>query len=411
MRKICKKTHLCHCKMVLDTIIDGVVVINKTGMIQSINPATEKLFGYTSEELEGENISILMPEPFKSAHDGYLQQYFETKQARVIGVGGEVVGLHKDGQPLVLWLRVEVFETTEGILFVGVLRDLTLQKGLIHAKEMAESANRAKSGFLIKMSHELRTPMHAIRSFANMALKKSIILMECLEKIDDPEKRAYVKTELHLDPKDWGEHTHLWLKRILTNQERQLHQINSLLDLEKLELGLMDFRFQQGDVQQIVQEGAKELETLIQEKELTLRISSTKVDTKVFFDKERILQVIRNVLGNAIKFAPERTIIFVSFKEDHSKDEVFVGIIIRDEGGGIPENELDMVFGKFSQSSKNSQSRGTGLGLAICREIMVAHRGTIRANNHPEGGAIFTIRLPKDHLNTKEEKGESLCTF
>lgn len=308
-------------------------------------------------------------------------------------------------------MRVEVFETTEGILFVGVLRDLTLQKGLIHAKEMAESANRAKSGFLIKMSHELRTPMHAIRSFANMALKKSIILMECLEKIDDPEKRAYVKTELHLDPKDWGEHTHLWLKRILTNQERQLHQINSLLDLEKLELGLMDFRFQQGDVQQIVQEGAKELETLIQEKELTLRISSTKVDTKVFFDKERILQVIRNVLGNAIKFAPERTIIFVSFKEDHSKDEVFVGIIIRDEGGGIPENELDMVFGKFSQSSKNSQSRGTGLGLAICREIMVAHRGTIRANNHPEGGAIFTIRLPKDHLNTKEEKGESLCTF
>lgn len=100
MRKICKKTHLCHCKMVLDTIIDGVVVINKTGMIQSINPATEKLFGYTSEELEGENISILMPEPFKSAHDGYLQQYFETKQARVIGVGGEVVGLIRTGS---LW--------------------------------------------------------------------------------------------------------------------------------------------------------------------------------------------------------------------------------------------------------------------------------------------------------------------
>jgi signal transduction histidine kinase len=171
-----------------------------------------------------------------------------------------------------------------------------------------------------------------------------------------------------------------------------------------LEAGYMRFELEESDLAAIVHAIKQELYGLLKDKSLTLKIMGTELDVRARFDTKRMMQVVRNLLSNAIKFTPEGKKITVILEMTElpagssggEKGTVpAISLTVSDEGIGIPEDELETVFDRFTQSSKTrTEAGGTGLGLAICKEIITGHGGCIHALNNPDGGARVTFIIP-----------------
>jgi signal transduction histidine kinase len=253
------------------------------------------------------------------------------------------------------------------------LKERTVE--LQEAKKMAETANNAKSDFLSNISHELRTPLHGILSFAGFGIKK----------------HAIAKPDKMLD----------YFQKIRQSGETLLILLNDLLDLAKLESGKITFEFRPADLGLLIDSMVDECRSLVSERNLTVRCEHPEANEKIVLDADKIKQVLRNLLSNAIKFSPEGgTIDITTFNKADS-----IVVSVRDQGTGIPQNDLRKVFDKFVQSSKTkSGAGGTGLGLAICQEIIDAHKGRIWAENNPDVGANFLFEIPLSlETNVQEE--------
>jgi len=236
------------------------------------------------------------------------------------------------------------------------------------AVEEAEQANRSKSEFLANMSHELRTPMHAIISFSNMGLQRHA--------------SAPVEKLGH------------YFSRISGSAKRLLALLNDLLDLSKLEAGQMQLELCAEDLCTVGRAASDEFAALAGEHGLQLNLQCS-APLRAEVDEARLLQVLRNLLSNAIKFSPPGGHIDIVMQPC---DAQRVQIEVRDQGIGIPGDELHDVFDKFVQSSKTKTGAGgTGLGLAICREIVHAHGGEIVLDNNPHGGVTARLTLPLRH--------------
>ena len=259
------------------------------------------------------------------------------------------------------------------------LADLVAEQtaDLLRAKEEAERSNRAKSEFMTNMSHELRTPLHAILSFAALGEGRA-------GEVEQPRLKHF-------------------FSRIHESGHRLLLLINDLLDLAKLEAGKTHVEPRCVDVLTFVHEVGAELEPLLFSRQLQLKIEDAPCSTEALCDPVRFAQVLRNLLGNAIKFSPPAACITVSFglgtvpagRRTDDSSVPALSITVSDQGVGIPQPELETIFDKFVQSSKTrTGAGGTGLGLSICREIVLAHHGTIVACNNSCCGASFIVHLP-----------------
>ena len=250
------------------------------------------------------------------------------------------------------------------------------------AKEFAENASAAKSQFLANMSHELRTPMHAILSYARLGEEKS--------------------------PRIAIERTVDYFHRIRSSGDRLLQLLNDLLDLSKLEAGRMEIFARRINLGSTVEEVVREFEGLSANRGIELQLEVATGGAEVEADPARIGQVVRNLVSNAIKFSPDGgrvrlRLAPISLRSGRRVDDAGyirgVCLTVSDQGSGIPEDELELVFDTFVQSSATRNGAGgTGLGLAICKQIVAAHRGTIYAENVPQGGARFTVELPVAHV-------------
>ena len=250
---------------------------------------------------------------------------------------------------------------------------------VVLSKQLAEAANQAKSEFLANISHELRTPMHGILSYAKFGLSKS----------DAPPEKV-----------------RNFFTNIVNSGERLMLLVNDLLDLSKLEAGKMSANIDVRDLVSTVRDVIREMESLAEEKQVKIQL--TGLDEGIIeIDPARIAQVIRNLLANALRFSPQNSTIEVSVQPREMnvgrrrEDRILLSglmVTVTDHGPGIPPDELESIFDKFVQSSKTKTGAGgTGLGLAICREIAWLHKGEIYAENRPEGGAVFTLTLPRLH--------------
>lgn len=250
---------------------------------------------------------------------------------------------------------------------------------LTKARDVAEAANVAKSEFLANMSHELRTPMHAILSFSRLGENRSVV-----DALDGPKLASY-------------------FQRISQSGDRLLSLLNNLLDLSKLEAGRMNYDFGHHDLRSVVETVVGELAAYAADRGVAVDVDDTALPVVAWCDPARVGQVIRNLLSNALKFTPSGRRVnvrialeaWVPAAGETGGPTVFAAsIIVADQGGGIPEGELEAVFDKFVQSSATrSGAGGTGLGLAICREIVDQHGGRIWATNGPDGGAVFQVML------------------
>jgi signal transduction histidine kinase len=255
------------------------------------------------------------------------------------------------------------------------------------AKLEAEKANRLKSEFLANMSHELRTPMHGILSFSKFGIEK-------FDKISKEKNLRYYK-------------------QIKTAGDRLMGLLDNLLDLSKMEAGKEDYKIETVDIWRLINNAISDLETIWKEKNLKVKVDDPLTPTKIVCDESKVSQIIYNLLSNAIKFSPIDKKIIISMEPSeisigHGKTDTNVipalTVKVKDQGIGIPDNELNSIFDKFIQSSKtNTGAGGTGLGLAICWEIIMAHNGKIWAENNAEGGSTFSFILPYE-LNGTADK-------
>lgn len=246
------------------------------------------------------------------------------------------------------------------------------------ALRAVEAANQSKTQFFNNMSHELRTPMNAIVSFARLGLEKAD------QGILDPDT------------------VRVFLQRIDRSAGRLLLLINDLLDLAKLEAGRMIYRFGVCDVRRIIDAVCEELSALAGKSLVRFVVRSEIDHARAWCDELRMEQVLRNVLSNALRYAPPGSQITMTLRPamlafGDERDPRLIPaleVVIVDEGPGIPAEELDLIFDEYVQG-RRARAGGTGLGLPIAREILRQHGGSIHASNGPGGGAQMTITLPQ----------------
>ncbi|AYN01835.1 PAS domain-containing sensor histidine kinase [Chryseobacterium sp. 3008163] len=385
---------------IINTAIDGIITIDNRGRIESMNPSARKIFGYTEEELKGKNISVLMPEPDKSRHDGYLSHYHNTGEKKIIGKGREVRGLRKDGSQFPFRLAVSEVQYEDRVIYAGFIHDLskekeaeenlkkytfeleelvenrtkTLKQMLCELEEAKEEANnslekekelsRMKSRFVSMASHEFRTPLSS--------MQLSVVLIEKYLQISDDEQ---ILKHLHK-----VKHSITGLNSIL----------NDFLSLEKLDSGIVEAQYESFDILQFCEEIAEEMQLISKEDQIIIyqHSGSEKI---VCLDQNLLRNCLINLISNAIKYSGEHTLIEF-FSEVNEEQYVFS---IKDNGLGIPEEDQPFLFQPFFRAHNTGNIPGTGLGLNIVLRYVNLMNGSIKYESRSGEGTLFTLSFQK----------------
>ncbi|MBF0461215.1 MAG: PAS domain S-box protein [Magnetococcales bacterium] len=352
----------------LTTLVHGIVTIDDQGIIQSINPATERLFGYTESELRGQTIHRLMPELDQTAPDGDLHLCLAGDGANRIGSGREGVGQRKDGSRFPLELAVGESRVGGVRQLVGIITDCTARKAaearIVQQNSALQELNRLKNNFLGMAAHDLRNPLAALQGMSELLLEVSL---------PDTVKQEFFAS----------------IRRL---SQQMLTMVNDLLDVATIESGHFVLNRSPGRLDQLVQERVRLARFTAQAKAIILEPVAEEVIWAAF-DAERLAQVVDNLLSNAIKFSPAGRRVWVEWVAEAGQ----VGFAVVDQGPGIPEEERERLFGPFQRLSNRPTGgeRSTGLGLAITHKIVAAHGGTIRVESTPGAGSRFVVLLSR----------------
>lgn len=360
-----------HLRTVVGTAVDAIVTIDRNGIIQSFNAAAVNTFNYSLNDVIGNNVKMLMPEPDRSAHDGYLSAHHKTGISKIIGIGREVVGRRKNGDHFPMWLAVSRTESADQLGFTSIIRDISAEKEAATkvrmAKEAADQANRAKSEFLSSMSHELRTPMNAILGFSQLLDSNP---REPLS----PSQKEYIGL-------------------ILRSGDHLLDLIKQVLELSKIEAGHLDVSFEQVSVCPLLEECAQSMEHRASRLNISLACHCPEGGIAyAWTDPIRLRQVLLNLLSNAVKYNSEDGSVAVNCRV---MGDNMIRISVTDTGPGIPESKHENLFKPFDRLGREAgQIEGTGIGLTITSKLVVALGGKIDFKSTEGKGSTFWVDLP-----------------
>ncbi|WP_331089548.1 PAS domain S-box protein [Phenylobacterium sp.] len=357
-----------HLRSILDTVPDAMIVIDEHGIMQSFSSAAERQFGWRPEEAIGKNVSILMPEPYRSQHDDYLVRYMNTGERRIIGIGRVVVGERKDGSTFPMELSVGEMVSGQKRFFTGFVRDLTerqaaerrlqdVQGELVHVSRLTALGEMASA-----MAHELNQPLTAAASF----MKGCLVLLK-RKPLDEARLEEMISQ---------GAEQALRAGQII----RRLRDFVSKGEAER---GIES-------LPQLLEEAGALAMVGARERNVRLRYDIDPQVNLVLADKVQVQQVALNLIRNGIEAM-----------EDTPRKEILVGarpagddmveVRVSDTGHGIAPDAAEQLFQPFM----TTKTHGMGIGLSISRTIIEAHGGRIWVEPNPGGGTIFRFTLPR----------------
>jgi len=363
------RSHTNYLRAVVDHAIDGLITINEQGIVRSFNPACERIFGYNAEEIIGNNIKMLMPEPYHSEHDHYLKHYLTTGDAKIIGTAGrEVRAKRKDGTIFPMDLSVSSFQLEDGRYFSGIIRDITERKDveakLISYMKELESSNKELDDFAYIASHDLKEPLRGIHNHSRFLLEDN---------------------EGKLDADSVGR-----LGRLVYLSQRMEKLVNDLLYFSRL--GRQELAIQSTDINHVIADIESTLDVMLEEHHVQITIPETL--PTITCDRLRVTEAFRNLITNAIKYndKPEKIIEIGFLSQFEGFTHVFY---VKDNGIGIPVEFYNEVFRIFKrlQSSKTNEEEGTGVGLTFVKKIIERHGGRIWLHSEMGKGTSFYFTL------------------
>ena len=359
-------------RAIIDTALDGVLLMDSAGAIVDWNPAAERIFGWRRDEILGQSLADrIIPEELRDAHRRGLERYLTTGRGTILGKRLELEALRRDGTRFPVELSISPLPGTAQVFFVGFLRDVTerlaAEEKLHAAKEAAEAASRAKDDFVAALSHELRTPLTPV-------LLSATVLRE------DMRLPAEVRAELAMMERNIGLEARL---------------IDDLLDLTRITRGKLSLRLEPCDVHSLLSHAVDIVRDDARAKSIDVALQLAAQRSSVTGDPTRLQQVFWNLLKNAVKFTPMGGRVVIK-THDAPADERLI-VEVADTGPGFPPAVAEQIFQPFEQASPDAGHRvsGLGLGLAIARGIVDLHGGAIHAESPGEGlGATFVVELP-----------------
>lgn len=342
-------------RLLIANVVDAIIIIDTRGIIETFNHAAEDIFGYDEQEVLGHNLSMLMPEPHRSAHDSYLQDYEKRGEGRVLEQNRELTAVRRNGEIFTIELRVSEISHGGERKFIGLVRDITERKRI----------ERMKSDFVSVVSHELRTPLTSISGALGLITGGAL-----------GEAPEAMRSMLDIAQQ---------------NSIRLGKLIDDLLDMDKLIAGQMQLQLHSQPLTPLLQEALCANQGYFEQYGVHCELGELET-AQVSVDGHRLQQVLANFLSNAAKFSPTGEVVTLSSKRLGDR----VRISVSDRGPGIPQMFRERIFQKFSQadSSDTRQKGGTGLGLAISKELIEHMHGRIGFDTERSQGACFWIELP-----------------
>jgi two-component system sensor kinase FixL len=350
-------------KAIIDTAVDGIITIDSRGTIETLNPAAAKLFGYDEEELIGKNVKILMPEPDKSSHDRYIENYHRTGEGQIIGKGREVIGKKKDGTTFPFLLSISEVQLSGRKIFTGIIHDISELAKMKDALKKEMELNELKSRFVTMASHEFRTPLSAILSSVSLISKYN-------------------------DPKDEEKRTK-HINRIKSSVANLTGILNDFLSLSRLEEGQEMNNPEEFDIKELADDVMEEISSILKEKQL-IEYNHFGTTSVLILDKNIIKNIFINLLSNASKYSAEgkKILLTTSIYDKH------IDIVIKDEGIGIPDEDKPHLFNRFFRAHNTQNIQGTGLGLNIVKKYTTLLDGEVNFISELNKGTTFTITIP-----------------
>lgn len=356
-----------HLRSILETVPDAMIVIDERGHVQSFSPAAVRQFGYEPGEVISQNVKMLMPDPYRSQHDGYIGRYLSTGEKRIIGIGRVVVGRRKDGSTFPMELSVGEMRSGGQRYFTGFIRDLTerqqtetrlqeLQSELVHMSRFTALGDMAST-----LAHELNQPLTAITNY----LKGCHRILQRFEGDEFQLLRDGVNqaAEQALRAGQVIRHLREFVAR--GESERHMEALPKLIE-EASALALV---------------GAKE-------KGVRVTFALDTAAAYVLADRIQVQQVLLNLVRNALEAMSGSQRRELAIATRAVTDEL-IEISIADTGPGISPAVAEQLFQPFMTTKK----QGMGVGLSICRTIVEAHGGKIWADSRPGEGTTFSFTL------------------
>jgi PAS domain S-box-containing protein len=357
----------------LESVPDGIVIVNPSGHVVYVNANAHRLFGYRAGELLGRTVESLLPQRFHEAHLGHRIGYFLQPRPRAMGAGLELFGLRSDGSEFPVEISLSPLVVDDTTMAMSAIRDVSPRKQIereLREKNVAlETANRAKDQFLASMSHELRTPLNSIIGFTGTLLMK-------------------LPGPLNADQE----------KQLLTVQSSARHLlslINDLLDLAKIGADKFEFEREIVDCGAMMQDVADALRPQADQKQLQIHLRLPREPVIVHTDRRALSQILINLTANAVKFTDHGSVT-LELAHDWTDGDARIEIHVSDTGPGIRAEDRPRMFDPFARLGGQEQraKAGSGLGLHLSQKLAGRLGGNISYASEPGSGSRFTLTLP-----------------
>ncbi len=357
-------------RAILETAVETIVTIDEHGLVESINEAGQRMFGFAAAEVVGHNVSMLMPSPHREQHDQYIARYLATGEGRIIGIGREVMAQRKDGTSFPVFLSVSEVRLRDRRIFTGLMQDVTDLKRAQHQLVQAERL-AAIGEAMTALTHESRN-----------ALQRG---QACLELLGD-----------HVLGDAEAERLVGRIQTALDDLQRHYEEVREFAAPLRLDRSPCDLG-------QVVQESWTHLLALHGQRPVQWELRLVALSPKASIDPFALRQVFRNILENSLAACSDPVAITVSIQDTIWETQPALQIVLRDNGPGLNSEQATRAFDPFY----TTKVKGTGLGLAIAKRIVEAHGGTISLNSGYRDGAEFVIVLPS-LLDGRHEGGNHI---